>query len=61
MPRAGISLFTTRYPESFRIGQRIIRRKDGHYYIVASIQQVVEDGDFVYTIYGYKDPNQGHD
>lgn len=61
MPRAGIPLFTTRYKESFRMGQRILRRKDQRYYIVCGIHEVVEDGTRVYTIYGYVDSYQGHE
>lgn len=61
MPRAGKPIFTTRYPETFRIGQRIIRRRDQRYYIIASIEQITEDGEFVYTVYGYLDPNQEHE
>lgn len=58
MPRSGTPLFTTKYPDKYQVRDRVHRRKDGRYYIITGIQEVFEDGDYVYTIYGYPDPNQ---
>ena len=61
MPRVGVPLFTTFYPDRFPVGSRVLRRKDNRYYIVSGIQKFIEDGEFVYTVYGYVDPHQGFD
>lgn len=61
MPRSGNPLFTTKWPNKYQIRDRIIRRRDNKYYIVTAIVEVFEDGNSVYTIYGYLDPNQNDD